>query len=288
MTRCFPTWNLARFKESHSVSSSDNRNQLIRAATETCYLDHLQLKFDWADDVVDLIAWKSLSIALRRIHRECLCTKICNDLLPTASVQYHQKQQGHDTCSLCGKEETTEHMILCTHPSRLKLRRRYIKSIRTRLKHVHTKPGLIDAFCSAITDWYDYGVIDPASYHPQYQEAIIQQSDIGWNHVCMGHISTAWSTIQFPPGQSPDNAQTRNMWTSSIVEVSLRWIIDFLWETRNKDVHGHTETEQNDRLRVKHQATFCGMLAQKPHMRPSDHWLFPDNPEQFLATATAN
>ena len=103
----------------------------------------------------------------------------------------------------------------------------------------------------------------------------------------MGHIATAWSNIQFPPGQSPDNAQTRNMWTSSIVEVSLRWIID-LWETRNKDVHGHTETEQNDRLGVKHQATFRGMLAKKPHMRPSDHWLFPDNPTQFLATVTAS
>ena len=76
------------------------------------------------------------------------------------------------------------------------------------------------------------------------------------------------------------------MWTSSIVEVSLRWTID-LWETRNKDVHGHTETEQNARLKIKHQATFCEMLAKKVHMRPCDHWIFPDSPTLFLTTATA-
>ena len=45
------------------------------------------------------------------------------------------------------------------------------------------------------------------------------------------------------------------IWISSIMEVSMRWMID-LWETQNKDVHGHTESEQNSRLKAKHQETF--------------------------------
>ena len=62
-----------------------------------------------------------------------------------------------------------------------------------------------------------------------------------------------------------------------------------LWEAQNKDVHGHTaETQQNSRLKVKHQEIFQSMLAKKVHMRPCNHWLFPDNPALFLATATAN
>ena len=61
-----------------------------------------------------------------------------------------------------------------------------------------------------------------------------------------------------------------------------------LWETRNKDVHGHTESEQNFCLKAKHQETFRNMLNKKAQMRPCDHWLFPDNPALFLATASAN
>ena len=103
----------------------------------------------------------------------------------------------------------------------------------------------------------------------------------------MGHLATAWSAIQILDDQLTEISKARYMWTATIVEVSLQWDID-LWETRNKDVHGHTKTEQNSRLKVKHQETSQNMLAKRAHMRPCDHWLFPDNPTLFLATATAN
>mmetsp|Transcript_21026 Transcript_21026/g.47543 ORF Transcript_21026/g.47543 Transcript_21026/m.47543 type:complete len:97 (-) Transcript_21026:210-500(-) len=64
----------------------------------------------------------------------------------------------------------------------------------------------------------------------------------------MGHIATAWSALQISDGQTTDTAKARYMWAASIVEVSLRWMID-LWEARNEDVHDHTETEQNSRLK---------------------------------------
>ena len=114
--------------------------------------------------MIETIAWKALSISLRRIERACLCTKICNDLLPTARILYRWNQQGHDSCSLCGREETTNHMILCHHPSRLKLRRKYITTIRARLHRVNTRVGLIDTFCSAISDWFDDGTVDLSKY----------------------------------------------------------------------------------------------------------------------------
>ena len=178
-------------------------------------------------------------------------------------------------------------LILCHHPSRLKLRRKYITTLRARLHRVNTCAGLLDTFCSAISDWFDDGTVDPSKYPTQYHQALHQQSTIGWNHIFQGHLAAAWSAIQIPAGTTADLAKARYMWTTSIVEVSLQWMID-LWETRNKDVHGHTESEQNSRLKAKHQETFRRMLDKKAQMRPSDHWLFPDNPALFLATASAN
>ena len=72
--------------------TSNDRMLLIRAFTEPRYLDYLQRCFDWDDTVVDTIAWKALSISLRRIERACLCTKICNDLLPAARILYEWNQ----------------------------------------------------------------------------------------------------------------------------------------------------------------------------------------------------
>lgn len=87
--------------------TSNYRTLLIRAFTKPRYLEYLQRRFDWEDTVVDTINWKALSISLRRIERACLCTKICNNLLPTTRILYQWNQQGHDPCSLCGREETT-------------------------------------------------------------------------------------------------------------------------------------------------------------------------------------
>ena len=110
----------------------------------------------------------------------------------------------------------------------------------------------------------------PGTIPPSY---ILQQTGIGWRHIYLGHIVTAWSALQIPDGQTTDTSKARYMWAASIVEVSLWWMID-LWEARNKDVHGHTKTEQNSRLKVKHQEIFRNMLAKKIQMRLCNHWLF--------------
>lgn len=41
------------------------------------------------------------------------------------------------------------------------------------------------------------------------------------------------------------------MWEATIVEVSLKWFVD-LWEARNTDVHGYTESEQITRLKARY------------------------------------
>ena len=142
-------------------------------------------------------------------------------------------------------------MILCEHSSQLKLGRWYIATLRDQLQHIKTDAGVLDTFCSAISDWFDYGEVDPNKYLEHYHQAILQQTNIWWRHVFMGHLATGWSVLQIPKDQSTDIPKARYMWTASIVEVSMRWFID-LWETRNKDVHGHTKTKQNSRLKAKH------------------------------------
>ena len=143
-------------------------------------------------------------------------------------------------------------MILCDHNSWLKLRQRYINTLQARLQRININASLLNTFCSAISDWFDHGVVNPHKYLEQYHQAILQQTGIGWRHIYTGHITTAGSALQIPDGQTTDTSKARYMWAASIVEVSLEWMVD-LWEARNKDVHGHAETEQNSKLKGKHQ-----------------------------------
>jgi hypothetical protein len=93
--------------------TSDYKNQLIQAYTEPRYIEYLQNKFGWSGTIINTIAWKSLSLAVRRINRSVILTKVSNDLLPTAETLKKYNYQNSNNCVLCDKTETRDHMIQC-------------------------------------------------------------------------------------------------------------------------------------------------------------------------------
>jgi hypothetical protein len=74
------------------ISITNNyRKQLIRAYVEPEYMQYLQYRFEWSDSTITSIAWKSFQLAVQRIRRDVLITKVCNDILPTAEALYMLK-----------------------------------------------------------------------------------------------------------------------------------------------------------------------------------------------------
>ena len=62
------------------------RHKLIQAYSEPKYLRYLQDKYKWNNKTVHDITWKCLNLGLKKINREVILVKICNDLLPTATT----------------------------------------------------------------------------------------------------------------------------------------------------------------------------------------------------------
>jgi hypothetical protein len=91
--------------------TSNYKKQLIRAYVEPAYIQYLQYQFEWPDSTIQILAWKCLSLAIQRIRRDVLTTKVCNELLPTADTLYRRKYQNHNTCIQCNECETIEHML---------------------------------------------------------------------------------------------------------------------------------------------------------------------------------
>ena len=267
-----PSSSVTLFIRNISITN-DYQNQLIRSYTEPAYIGHLQDKFGWSTSTTTAIAWKSLSCGIRRMGRHCLVTKICNDLLPTASTLHRWKYQNHDTCCLCGQTETREHLYLCSHPSRIKWKIRYMTALRACLIHLQTKPGLIDTLCSSITDWLDNGWVDSSKYPVKYHKAIHTQSHIGWRQVFMGRLSQEWEKLQGNTHLRTGRDRTAFLWGASVIEVTLQYSIE-LWEQRNSDVHGHTAKDQHRKLLERHQHTISKLLEYKPYILPVDAFLF--------------
>jgi hypothetical protein len=132
--------------------TSNYRKQLIRAYIELKYIQYVQCRFSWPNDIIEVIAWKCLSLAIQRIDRDVLITKVCNDLLPTADTLCRTRYQYHDTCILCHNHETRDRIIRCTAPSRVRWRQLYICALRKRMDTMETEFALKETLSTAIAE----------------------------------------------------------------------------------------------------------------------------------------
>ena len=78
-----------------------------------------------------------------------------------------------------------------------------------------------------------------------------------------------------------DTLSTNENWTTTLVEATLQQVIT-LWETRNAEVHGQTETEQKAHLLQRHRTVIKDLLARQPYCLPRDEFLFPQDPQALL------
>ena len=267
--------------------TSNYRKQLIRAYVEPEYIQYLQYKFQWSNEIIEAIAWKCLSLAIQRINRDVLITKVCNDLLPTADTLYKRKYQLHDTCILCQNKETRDHLLQCTAPTRIKWRRQYIITIRKKLDTLETEFEIKEALSTAIAEWLERGEVDISKHPIRFANAILSQDRIGWRHFFAGRISQEWLQLQKDSTyKTVGKKRDCYVWGAAIAETTLRSFIE-LWELRNEEVHGKTVEQQERTRKAKLSIDARKLNNLKDKARPIDMGLFHNDIDEFLEISTA-
>jgi hypothetical protein len=267
--------------------TSNYRKQLTRAYVEPAYIEYVQNKFGWSNETVTGIAWKCLKLAIQRINRDVLITKVCNDLLSTAAALCKRKYQNNDTCAMCDQRETRDHMLICEAQSRIKWRRSSMTALRNRLEYMETENELKETLSTVIAEWLETADVDITKYTGKYHKAIKAQRIIGWRHMFAGKISQEWLTLQEESTNTTTGRKRDSyIWGASIVQVLLTQFIK-LWELRNEEVHGktkeHQERTRKERLRIE-----VGRLnSMKDDARPSDMFLFHANEEEYIEQSTS-
>ena len=280
-----------------SVTSNLFR-QLVRSYTEPQYISYMKEKYQWTDFTINNIAWKCLSLAIQRIDRNVLTTKICNDILPTMHHLYRCGMANNNKCKLCEERETREHMLHCKHPSRTKWKITFIDKLRKLMKQRNTGGALQDLLATALTQWLDTGKVDVDSFPQSFHNAINTQSMIGWMNFFGGRISKHWLTLyettRIIPATKEEAATHRyydgTVWGAAIVEHTLRSHIK-LWEQRNNDVHGEDDKDDIDNENFQRERMIIEVRrlhAFKNQALPRDMYLFRRNLEEFISQSTTD
>jgi hypothetical protein len=112
--------NVPAMLDIKGVSITSNLfHHLVREYIRATYLDYIQSKEEWDDDTVASIAWKSFLLAITRINKEVVITKLCKGILLTMKVQHKRKQSSTKKCPLCNtRPESQEHMLQCNDKTR--------------------------------------------------------------------------------------------------------------------------------------------------------------------------
>jgi hypothetical protein len=205
--------------------TSNYIKQLIRAYLEPKFIQYLQYRFYWPNETIEIIAWKCLSLAIQRINRDVLITKVCNLLLPTANTLCKMRYQNHDTCILCHQYETRDHIIRCTAPLRIKWRQQYICALRKRLDSIETEFALKETpLSTAIAEWLETGKVNVSNYPIKYANAILSQERDGWQHFFAGKITQEWLKLQADStNKTVGNKRDCYVWGASIVKITLNY-----------------------------------------------------------------
>ena len=215
-------------------------------------ITYLQERFKWKTNVFDTIWWsihgKSLqkfpAISRLVIQKFNMDHWACN----------HREAVRGDAetrwCEICHHtEETSDHIIQCSHDKRESARNSLIEAIGSYMNKTGTPVAMKNSILQGIQAWLlnqppptlELIVQNPS---PTLIQAYKTQNEIGWRHFLKGRISIHWSTLVNGELQDINNIQenetkTRTYnpesWGSGLLQVMWRHILIF-WKIRNDAV----------------------------------------------------
>ena len=223
---------------------------------EICLARHrifLQNKYKWSDQSWAAIAWDSFQLCGRRTAtlNTSFRSKLVHNWLHLGTRRATQSAAASlniNTCPMCNDLEDFRHLLTCRSPRALRIR--YAASAALG-KKLADSPGPAALF-RAIKQWTsapDLPVhISPgATFSSLEVEAAIQsQTQIGWDHLFRGFVSSAWGQVHAQDASIL--SEDRRSLVIPRLAIIIRALQDYslaLWTGRNMILHEHSVHSQS-------------------------------------------
>jgi Reverse transcriptase (RNA-dependent DNA polymerase) len=226
---------------------------------------HLQESNNWDHQTMSTIWWKPSGAVLascspgeqktiiKYLHKRWACNRKENRYYGFISP----------FCKLCDDFiECQEHILQCPKcVLRQQSRDTYLTDLRRYMEATHTNSLTCNVIITHLTNWLnndpqqDMRTIAPeASF--TIQQAVTEQTRIGWDHWFKGRISTTWGVLYGNDLQVVNHNmrnQTPDSWAKQLVEITWKFVLRN-WTIRNDlehDTNGDSELNKRNRLIAK-------------------------------------
>ena len=114
---------------------------------------------------MDYINWATHGKALGRMSaRKTQLTKMCHEILPTATITNRYANHSSPMCPYCKiVEEDRDHVMKCDHSSKRQWRLKCITSIRKRCDDMKTREMLTTILTDGIQAWFTEATLQPVT-----------------------------------------------------------------------------------------------------------------------------
>jgi hypothetical protein len=243
----------------------------------------IQEQTGMADQALEEVDWDSHTMAVGRSQlSQSFLVKMLHQILPIGTLihKYDPVKYTID-CPTCREHnETYDHLFQCHHPSRVGWKTQLKATLIKFRDKTNSHHLLQDILVTGIHNWI-HGLPFPTNqYPPDWQELIDSQSQIGWKQLLLGRFSVKWLEYQAQHLRINNipftNFNHGPLWLSTLI-IRIWNHCYVLWESRNKDKHGHDTETARAALLAQVQRRMAVMYELKNRCFPSDRlkWFHP-------------
>jgi len=154
------------------------------------YHKYLANKFNWPADLHTQIEWQIIDPAMQHLqpNDRVRIRKIIHEWIPTrVSPGNNPSQEVDQLCPTCNRvQETPEHFIHCTNPTRIALRQKLRMQFTTLCTELQLDPHWYQLWWMGLTQPNDPDAHDINLYPPMFHPIHLSQQQIGWQQLYYG------------------------------------------------------------------------------------------------------
>ena len=154
--------------------SAHYRHQVEKATSTPHLLAYIKTKNNWDQATMDTINWAAHGRALLRMSaRRTQLTKMCHEILPTATITSRYDPHLSLMCPYCKiVEEDRDHVLKCDHSTKLQWRLHFITEIRKRCESLKTREMPTTILMDGLQAWLTDTTLQPTAYPHAFRNLI--------------------------------------------------------------------------------------------------------------------
>jgi hypothetical protein len=243
---------------------------------------YLSRRHNFTPEMFETVSWQALRYSLTKLspHRRATAVKAIHRHLPTQEKLFTQGRVTLSSlCPRClAEEESNAHVFCCTHLASVTQRKADWRELWKSL-HQHRTATVIEQtwryyLQSLIAIPLGNSIIEglPIAHGEVavlLQQAVEEQSAIGWEKLLLGIGSTKWKMIQevIDNGHPKPPQRSATAWMNAAMHQLLKFSLR-CWKYRNECVHGSTRQEQKQIALTKVREQIKSIYADPPPLAP--------------------